>query len=104
MLSAVPFHSTTEDATKPVPVTDTVRAPLPAIVEDGERDVRVGAGTCGGGGAAMVNAMTFDVPPPGVGLLTVIFAVAAVERSLAGIVAPRLVADAYVVVNAVPFH
>jgi hypothetical protein len=47
---------------------------------------------------------TLDVPPPGLGLVTVIQAVLAVAMSLAGIVAVTLALLTNVVAFATPFH
>lgn len=61
----VPFHCTTEVETKPVPVTVTVVALLPAGTEVGFVADTVGAGLL------IASATALEVPPPGVGLLTV---------------------------------
>jgi hypothetical protein len=41
---AEPFHRTEEEALKFVPVTVSVKPLLPAVVDDGERDVTAGRG------------------------------------------------------------
>jgi hypothetical protein len=73
--------------------------------------VRVGVfvdvGVCVGvavDGALIVNVCAFDVPPPGVGLNTVTFAVPAVAMSAAVIAAVNCVALTNVVVRSEPFH
>ena len=59
------FQRTTEETTKFVPVTVSVKAPLPAAALLGEIELSVGAGLL------IVNVLAADVPPPGVGLKTV---------------------------------
>jgi hypothetical protein len=49
VLSGLPFQSTTELATKPVPVTVRTNAPLPGAVPEWERGLKNGTGF---GGAA----------------------------------------------------
>jgi hypothetical protein len=44
VVRAAPFQRTLEDLTKPRPFTDSVRAPLPAVVLAGERLLTTGAG------------------------------------------------------------
>src|SRR5882724_3947308 len=55
-------------------------------------------------GAVIVKVRAFEVPPPGLGLLTVMLAVPAVRMSLAGIEAVNWVALTKVVVRSNPFH
>lgn len=56
------------------------------------------------GGSVVVNVRALDVPPPGVGLDTVMLAEPAVATSPAGTVAVSEVGDTMVVVNGLPFH
>jgi hypothetical protein len=44
VVRTAPFHRTTEEATKPLPLTVSVNGPLPAIVEAGDRLVITGTG------------------------------------------------------------
>jgi len=96
VLSALPLKFTTELDTKFVPVTISVNPALPAITVGGERAVTPGAGLL------TVNAVAAEVPPPGVGLVTVIFAVEAVATSAAVMLAVTCVELAKVVVLALP--
>ncbi len=52
----------------------------------------------------MVKATALDVPPPGAGVNTVIWAVPAAAMSEAGIAALSRVAETYVVVRVAPVH
>ena len=88
--TALPFHNTCEVETNCVPVTVRVRAGLPARAVNGERELIVGTGF---GGVLIVKLSALDVPPPGMGLCTVILAVPAVVRSDAGICAVSDVLD-----------
>src|ERR1043166_6676306 len=72
---ALPFHCTTEAATKPVPVTVSVKALPPAVAPLGPSAPSVGAGLL------MVNVSALEAPPPGAGETTVTDAVPAVARS-----------------------
>ena len=63
-----------------MPVTVRVKAVLPAVTLAGDMEVVVGTGLVAAC-ADIVNTTTFEVPPPGVALNTVILAVPAVERS-----------------------
>jgi hypothetical protein len=65
VVRAVPLKFTTDEARKPVPFTVSVSAPEPIIALVGEIVVTVGAGLF------TLNVTEFDVPPPGVGLVTV---------------------------------
>ena len=62
VVSAEPFHFTTEPLTKFVPVTVRVNAAPPTLAEVGEMDVSVGTGLL------IENRNGFDCPPPGEGL------------------------------------
>lgn len=93
-----PFHQTVDALTNPLPLTVSVNAAPPAVVELGFKLVSVGKGLL------MVKVAAVEVPPPGVGLLTVTLAVPAVAMSEAGIAAVNCVALTKVVVRALPFH
>jgi len=73
--SALPFHRTTEDAMKPLPVRVTVVAEAPTVTEAGFSVVTNGAGLF------TVKATAEEVPPPGAGEVTVICTVPALARS-----------------------
>ena len=60
-----PFHWTTELATNPPPATVSEKVPATGTVEEGDREVRIGAGLL------MVKIRPFEVPPAGAGLTTV---------------------------------
>jgi hypothetical protein len=98
VVSPAPCHPTIEVETKFVPVTVRVNAAPPAVALDGESEARVGAGLL------IVNVRAPEVPPPGVGFVTVIDAVPAVAMSLAGTVAVKFVPLTYFVFSPVPFH
>jgi hypothetical protein len=93
-----PFHLTLDDGTKPVPITESVNAPPRALTETGFNAVIVGSGL------ATVKVLELDVPPPGVGLLTVTLTVAAVARSEAEMIAVKRVDETKVVGRDVPPH
>jgi hypothetical protein len=93
---AVPLNFTDELATKPVPLTVSVKAGPPVAAVFGESEVIVGAGLF------TVNGEVVDVPPPGAGLVTVTLNVPAVAMSGAAIEAVTCVAFTNVVVLAVP--
>jgi hypothetical protein len=57
-----------------------------------------------GGGSLIVNVKGADIPPPGVGLDTVITAVPAALTSAAVIAARKVILETKVVARAVPFH
>ena len=73
-----PFQLTTEPLTNPLPFTVRVKAAVPAVADDGESEVMEGAGLLGG---LMVKGELPEVPPPGVGVNTVIWTVAAEAMS-----------------------
>src|SRR5206468_973849 len=79
---AVPFHWTTAEATKFVPVTVSVKAGSPPVALGGGMELNGGAGV-----VVMVNVCALEGPPPGVGLNTVTGAVPAVAMSPARICA-----------------
>ena len=87
---------TTEVGTKFVPFTVSVKPAPPAVAPFGLSEVIVGAGLF------TVNAEFPDVPPPGVGLVTVTLKVPAVAMSPAVIAAVTCVALTKVVVLAAP--
>lgn len=68
----LPFHCTTEVLKKLLPFTVNVNAAPPAMAEFGTRVVSAGTGV------VTVKPALFDVPPPGVGVKTVIEIIAAV--------------------------
>jgi hypothetical protein len=98
VVRGLPFHCTVEEEIKPVPVTVSVNAAPPACALAGFSDVAVGAGLL------MVNVSALEVPPPGVGFITVTDAVPAVAMSAAVMAACKLVLETKVVVRALPFH
>ena len=74
----------------------SMKSPLPTSVLVWESEATTGAGLL------MSKFFAADVPPPGVGFVTAICAVPAVERLEAGTLALRLVLLPKVVVSAVP--
>src|SRR4029434_7767912 len=85
-------------AAKPVPVTVSVKAALPAVTLAGLRLVMVGVGFT----LATVNERAPDVPPPGAGVNTVMLGVPAAAISLAGMAAVSRVDETNVVVRLAP--
>jgi hypothetical protein len=73
-----PLIDTKELEVNPVPVIVITVSDVPTIAEAGATDVNAGAG-----GLTTENALAFDVPPPGAGLVTVMFVVPKVVRSVA---------------------
>lgn len=100
VVRALPFQRTTEPLMKFAPVTVSVKAAPPAFTVFGLKLVSVGVGF----GWAIVKAVAFEVPPPGVPLKTVTCAVPALAISAAVICAVNCVALTNVVVRALPFH
>src|SRR2546423_5097649 len=98
VVRVAPFHLTVLPLTKPVPVTVSVKAGLPADVLVGDRAAR------GGAELLTVNVWAAEVPPPGAGVTTVTDAVVAAARSVAGIAAVSWVALTNVVVRVAPFQ
>src|SRR5262245_21501916 len=84
VVRGLPFQFTTAPGTKLVPFTVSVNAWLPAAIELGVKPVNVGVGL---GCELIGNDSVFDVPPPGVGLTTVMFALPALATSAAAICA-----------------
>ena len=68
VVRAAPFQRTWEVPTKLLPFTVSVNAAPPAAVLVGASEVSAGTGFAG---ALMVNAIAFEVPPPGAGVTTV---------------------------------
>jgi len=62
---SLPFQRTTEEETKPLPLTVRVKAGSPARALEGAKEVMVGTGLL------MVKGAALEVPPPGAGLNTV---------------------------------
>ena len=89
VVNEVLFHLITDPLIKLVPVTVKVNAEPPAVAEEGDRVVAEGTGLPA---ALMVNVNPLEVPPPGVGLVTVTVAVPAVAILAAGILAVTCVA------------
>src|SRR5499425_1815611 len=85
-------------AAKPVPVTVSVKAALPAVTLAGLKLLMVGVGFT----LATVSERAPDVPPPGAGVKTVTLGVPAAEISLAGMAAVSCVDETYVVVRLAP--
>ncbi len=81
-----------------MPVTESVKAGLPAKVVFGFKEARVALGL------SIVNLTALETPPPGVGLDTVTLTVPAVATSAAVIAACNWVLETNVVTRAVPFH
>src|SRR5438552_1806601 len=98
VVRVAPFHLTVLPLTKPVPVTVSVKAALPADVLVGDRAARLGDELF------TVNVCAAVVPPPGAGVTTVTDAVVAAARSEAGIAAVSCVALPKVVVRVAPFQ
>jgi len=78
------LNFTTELEIKLVPLTVRVNPESPTFLEVGSIEVVVGTGLSG---TLTVNVWAFEVPPPGVGLKTVMSKVPAVVRSEVRIVA-----------------
>ena len=95
-----PFHRTIELEMNPEPVTERVKAALPAMAEDGSINPMDGTGF----GATIVNDTEFDVPPPGLGLKTVTLAEPALATSPVSIDAVNWLPFAKVVARSAPFH
>ena len=76
--SAIPFHCTTEVLAKLLPMQINVRVTAPEMTDTGEMELNTGIG------ALMLNVNDPEVPPPGVGLTTVMVAVPAFKTLVAG--------------------
>jgi len=102
-----PFHCILEARMKLEPFTVRVKDELPTGIDEGLKPagVAVSALMVGTGfSELMVNTTVFEVPPPGVGLVTVTFAVPGLVRSDAGTLIVNRVAETKVVVLAAPFQ
>jgi hypothetical protein len=97
----VPFHLTTDDEMKLFPVTANVKEEPPLAADEGLIDKATGRGLLL---EVIVNVNPDEVPPPGVGLNTVIVADPPDLMFAAGTVACNCAAETYVVVRLVPFH
>jgi hypothetical protein len=84
---------------KLLPFTVNVNAPEPALTVLGERDVSAGTGF---GATVTLNVTEFDVPPPGVGFVTVTAGVPTAVTSLAKIAAVICDAETKLVVRGLP--
>jgi uncharacterized membrane protein YedE/YeeE len=98
VVAAVPLNFTVDPFMNPVPFTVNVNAAPPAFALVGESVVIVGAGL------STVKFTAVEVPPPGVGFVTVTGNVPAVAISAAVIAAVTSVALTNVVVTAVPLN
>ena len=83
VVSAAPFHLMAEVVTKLVPLVTNVNEPEPAVAILGDKPVSVGRGLV----LVIVNVSELLVPPPGVGVKTVIAAVPTDVMFTAGTVA-----------------
>jgi hypothetical protein len=80
---SLPFHRTTELATKLEPNTDKLKACPPTGAQVGSRELIVGVGFMGG--VLVAKFEVFEVPPLGPGLKSVTVAVPVATMSLAEI-------------------
>ena len=92
-----PAHRTVAPDVKPVPITVSVNAPLPAGIELGLRLVKTM------GGSPIVNMATFDTPPLGAET-TVTCAWPRETRSAAVMTAPNKCSSAKSVLRGDPFQ
>src|SRR5439155_1675655 len=95
---SLPFHRTTDEAMKFVPVAVRVNPAPPATALLGEIELSVGTRLL------IVNVHALELPPPGVGLKTVTGAVPAVAMSAAVTWACSWVLLTKVVVRSAPFQ
>jgi hypothetical protein len=100
VVRGLPFQSTREAATKPLPVTVRVNAAAPAVAELGASVLKAGTGLA----AAIVNGTALEVPPPGAGLTTVTEAVPAAATSAPLMEAVSCEALTKAVLRALPFQ
>lgn len=100
VVRAIPLKRTVEPETKLLPFTVSVKLPLPAVTEVGEMLVMEGTGLLLV--PVTVNTAAVEVPPPGVGLVTVTLNVPEPVRSEAGITAVSWLAETYDVALALP--
>lgn len=82
-----PFHCTVDAGTNPLPISVSVNAAEPTLVDAGRIEATVGAGL-----AVMANATPADIPPPGAAFVTVTVAVPAAATSAAAIATVNCVA------------
>lgn len=101
MLKLPLLKNTVEAGMKFVPVSTTVRSAAPTEAVSGVTDASVGRGLTLG---MTANGKLFDVPPPGVGLSTVMIFVPGTARAVWSTDAVSRVLLTYVVGRAVPFH
>jgi hypothetical protein len=94
----LPFHCATDVLMKFDPFSVNVNAGPAAVAELGDSEASTGTGV------VIVNVSVFDVPPPGVGLITSTDAMPKNARSLAGTLAVNCVALTNVVASAAPFQ
>ncbi len=100
--TGLPFHITTlEELNKP-PLMNKVNPELPAGAEFGSSDVTNGAAL--DGSETTVKGNVFDVPPPGLGVATVIVAELGISTTEASICACNSVLETYSVGALIPFH
>src|SRR5688572_25048068 len=92
----MPFQRTTEESTKPVPSTVSVKAAPPAVALSGDSEL------VAGGGFVIRKVSALELSPPGVN--TVTSAEPAEMRSLPGMSAWSRDALTYVVVRSAPFQ
>ena len=97
-MRSAPFHRTTDELMKFVPVAVSVNAAPPAAALLGESELSVGTGLL------IVNVCALEAPPPGVGLKTVTGAVPGVAMSLARICTWSWVPLTNVVDRSLPFQ
>jgi hypothetical protein len=98
VVRSAPFQRTFEPLTKLAPATVRVKAGPPTVALDGDSDVSVGDGF------PIENVRAAEVPPPGVGLFTVIDAEPAAVMSAAVMAAVSCVALTNVVVRVAVFQ
>ena len=96
----LPFHRTTEPEIKFVPFTVRVKPAPPADALLGATPLRVGTGFT----LVIVNVKPFEVPPPGVGLNTVTWALPACPISTLVMLACSWLLLTKLVVRLLPFH
>ena len=96
--SASPFHLTCEEDTKFDPFTVKLNVGPSAIAKPGLNDEILGIGLL------IVKVRALEVPPPGVGLKTVIEAVPVAAMLAEGTVADKFVELTNVVASGAPFH
>jgi len=102
VVRALPLKLTTAPLTKLDPLTVSVSAPEPAVALAGCSVLIAGTGLFAA--ALMVNVSAFDVPPPGVGLVTLTAGVPTLATSVARIAAVSCVPFTNVVTRATPLN